>query len=243
MVRPAKPDRLAGRLAGEIRYVATLLRRYWLRWGLLFVGLLVPLWGFATLAGGVSSGEPFAFDRPMLEFANQLAGAGMDRFFLLVTYVGYGRGVIPADFVLVTALAARRHVREAGFAAVALAGSALLNVAAKHLFARQRPSLWASIAPESSYSFPSAHAMASMTLAWVCVLLAWHTRWRWPVLGGMFAFSLCVGFSRVYLGVHYPSDVLAGWAAATVWAVACFFLAFRHDLHPWGGPPRAGTGR
>src|SRR5690606_4052086 len=110
---------------------------------------------------------------------------------------------------LVLLLLALRRWRHAVFAAVATGGSALLNIAAKQLFARDRPSLWESIAPETSYSFPSGHAMGSMTLALVLVLLAWHTRARWWVLAAMAVFVPMVGLSRVYLGVHYPSDILA----------------------------------
>ena len=94
----------------------------------------------------------------------------------------------------------------------------------------------ASIAPETTYSFPSGHAMGSMTLASVAVMLAWHTRWRVPVsLAGM-AFVLLVGMSRVYLGVHYPSDILAGWCAAGAWSVACYLLVFR-ERGPWRDAP------
>src|SRR5690606_20385315 len=106
----------------------------------------------------------------------------------------------------------RRRFRESIFAAAALGGSALLNIATKQFFARARPALWESIAPETSYSFPSGHAMGSMTLAVVLVLLAWPTRWRWAALAAMAFFVAMVGLSRMYLGVHYPSDILAGWA-------------------------------
>jgi undecaprenyl-diphosphatase len=78
--------------------------------------------------------------------------------------------------------------------------------------------------------------MATMTLAWVLGLLAWRTRWRWPVLALMSAFTLLVGLSRLYMGVHFPSDVLAGWAAGAVWAVACFFAVFGRHRHPWERP-------
>src|SRR3546814_8426441 len=94
----------------------------------------------------------------------------------------------------------------------ATGGSGLLTVVAKQAFARDRPSLWESIAPEHNFSFPSGHAMGSMTLAAVLVLLAWPTRWRWPVVAAMAVFVPMVGLSRVYLGVHFPSDILAGWA-------------------------------
>ena len=101
--------------------------------------------------------------------------------------------------------------------------------AAKQLFARERPSLWASIAPEDNFSFPSGHAMGSMTLACVLVLLAWPTRWRWWVAGAMALFVPMVGLSRVYLGVHWASDVAAGWAAGAAWAVLVWMVA--HRLH------------
>lgn len=177
-------------------------------------------------------GEAFAFDAPLLLLARELATHGFDRFFVAVSAVGYEWGVVPVDLALVAWLGMKRWKREGLFAGLALGGSALLNLATKQWFARARPSLWASIAPEATYSFPSGHAMGSMTLAWVAVLLAWRTPWRVPVtLAGM-AFVLLVGLSRVYLGVHYPSDIIAGWCAASAWAVACYLLVFR-GLRPW----------
>ena len=73
--------------------------------------------------------------------------------------------------------------------------------------------------------------MGSMTLAMVLILLAWPTRWRWPVLAAMAAFVAMVGLSRVYLGVHYPSDILAGWMAAMAWVAGVYLMVFRSR---WG---------
>jgi membrane-associated phospholipid phosphatase len=233
MAPPARPEQAARTLAREARFGAAFLRRYGLRLLLLFTGVLLPLWGFAELVEELREGEPFVFDEPILLFAHDMARAGFDRAFLLISALGYAWGVVPLDIVLVLALALRRRGREALFAALALGGSALLNIATKQLFARERPSLWESISPEDTFSFPSGHAMGSMTLAWVCMLLAWRTRWRWPVVTFAVMFTTLVGLSRVYLGVHYPSDILAGWTAASVWTVWCFFTVFRHDLHPW----------
>lgn len=209
-------------------------RRVFAKYGIpllwVFACIALPLWGFGELAEDVAAGAPFFFDVPVLEGLHALSGPLADRVFLAFSAVGYSGGVVPADVALVLFLAWRRHPRSATFAAVSIVGSSLLNLAAKHLFARARPALWISIAPESTYSFPSGHAMGSMTLACVLACLAWDTRWRWPVLVAGAAFSLGVGLSRVYLGVHYPSDVLAGWAAAIAWTLGVRLIAFRHGL-------------
>lgn len=237
---PHTPAEAARTAREEARFGATFLRAYGTRLLLVFAGLWLPLWGFGALAEQLREGEGFAFDVPLLQFAHSLARADLDRAFLLVSRLGYGWGVVPLDVVLVLALAWRRRMREGLFAGLALGGSALLNVAAKHAYSRARPDLWLSIAPETTYSFPSGHAMGSMTLGAVAVLLAWRTRWRWPVLVAAALFVALVGLSRVYLGVHYPSDILAGWAAACAWAVACYGLIFS-GRRPWqAGTAQAG---
>ncbi|MGH2771437.1 MAG: phosphatase PAP2 family protein [Actinomycetota bacterium] len=77
---------------------------------------------------------------------------------------------------------------------------------------------------ESAHSFPSGHAVGSMAFAVALFILAWPTRWRLPIviLGGLFV--LAVGISRVYMGFHYPSDVLAGWAVSVPWVVGLWLL-------------------
>ena len=229
---PHNPAEAARTLGEEARFGAGFLRRHWRKVLLAFLGVLAPLWGFGELADEVREAEAFPFDGPMLQLAHARAGEGFDRIFLALTHLGYEWGVVPIDVLLILALALTGWMREGLFAGVSLIGSALLNLGAKQLFARTRPVLWESIAPEATYSFPSGHAMGSMTLAVVLVLLAWHTRWLWWVAVPMALFVLLVGLSRVYLGVHYPSDILAGWVAAIAWVVACYLLVFR-GAWPW----------
>ena len=229
---PHNPAEAAQTLGEEARFGLGFLRRHWRKVLLAFLGVLAPLWGFGELADEVREAEPFPFDAPLLQFAHAMARDGFDQAFLWITRLGYEWGVVPVDVLLVAALALTRRMREGLFAGIAIGGSALLNVGAKHLFARARPSLWTSISPEATFSFPSGHAMGSMTLAMVVVLLVWRTRWRWWVALPMLAFVLLVGLSRVYLGVHYPSDILAGWAAALGWVVAVYLLVFRGE-RPW----------
>ena len=210
----------------------SILRRHGLLLVLIFAGVLVPLAAFGGLAHELREGEGFFFDRPLLDLAHAIAEAGLDRFFVVVADLGYLWGVVPFDIALFALLIVRRRMRESVFVLFAVVGSALLSVAAKPLFARARPSLWESIAPESSYSFPSGHAMGSMTLACVLVLLCWQTRARWPVVVAMAAFVVLVGLSRLALGVHYPSDILAGWAAAIAWTYGVYAIVFR-SARPW----------
>ena len=109
--------------------------------------------------------------------------------------------------------------------AVALAGGGGIIGGIKHRFARERPSLIEALAQEGTFSFPSGHAFIS--LCFYGILAAWWIRTR-PGIGQRIAVFVTsgsaitlIGASRVYLGVHYPSDVLAGYAAAVPWLTAC----------------------
>ncbi len=199
---------------------------------LFFFGMFLPLWVFAQLADEVHELEQFVFDDVILLHAHAYARPTLDAFFVVVSKLGY-QGVIALDVLVVLVLLGFRRWREATFAAVAFMGSALLNLGTKQFFQRDRPTLWESISPEDTFSFPSGHAMGSMTLAMVLVLLAWHTRWRWPMTLLAATFVLLVGYSRVYLGVHYPSDILAGWMAATAWVVGVYLISFHGRNRPW----------
>ncbi|HYG06724.1 MAG TPA: phosphatase PAP2 family protein [Stenotrophomonas sp.] len=211
--------------------------RHWLasnawRIVLLFAGVLLPLGVFASLADEVHELEAMFFDDPLLWRFRSWASPGLDAFFVWISRLGYQWGVIPADTLVVLLLLALRRWREATFAFLSFVGSALLNIGAKHFFQRERPGLWDSIAPESTFSFPSGHAMGSMTLAAVLVALAWGTRWRWPVVVAAGVFTVLVGVSRMYLGVHYPSDILAGWCAALAWVTGLYLVLFRGKRRP-----------
>ena len=183
------PARREQALQQEARFGAAFLRRHGWRLALLFAGVLLPLWGFAELADEVREQEGFVFDDPLLLRRQRHGALGLRP----AVPVASPRSATSTAWCRSTSrwccvLAFKRRLREGLFAGIALVGSALLNLAAKQFFARDRPSLWESIAPEDNFSFPSGHAMGSMTLALVLVLLAWPTRWRWPVLVAMAVF-------------------------------------------------------
>jgi undecaprenyl-diphosphatase len=208
----------------EIGYGLRFLSRESLRILLAFLAILVPLSGFASLAEELREGEGFFFDQPILLALHRLATPGVDFFFVWMSKLGYQYGVIPIDVGVAAWLVWKRRYRDALFFLLAVVGSLVVNIGAKNHFTRLRPELWTPIAPEMSFSFPSGHAMGSMTLGTAVALLAWPTRGRWWVLGLSSAFVLLVGMSRVYLGVHFPSDILAGWTAAMAWVLAMHWL-------------------
>lgn len=228
---------IAGRiLADAITYGVRFLRVHLWRMALWFFCLLLPLWSFAALMGEVQEKAVFWFDAPLLNSLHALTTPTLDHFFVITSRLGYRYGVVPVDALIVVLLVVQRRFRDGLFFGISVIGSAILNIAAKNHFARMRPDLWLSITPESTYSFPSGHAMGSATLGMAVVILCWRTRWRWPVLTLSVVFALLVGTSRVYLGVHFPSDILAGWAAAIAWTFGIYILVDQKAPPP---PPSA----
>ncbi len=96
-------------------------------------------------------------------------------------------------------------------------GAGALGYLLKHLVARPRPELWERLVAETGYSLPSGHAVASMAVALCVVAMLWRTKWRGLaiVIGSLYV--LLIGFTRLYLGVHYPTDIVAGWLLSVVW--------------------------
>jgi membrane-associated phospholipid phosphatase len=229
---PAAAVAAARPVGDAMGYGLGFLRKHGWRMMLWFVCLLLPLWGFASLVGEVHKKAVFLFDAPMLNVLHALATPTLDHFFVLMSRLGYLWGVVPLDAIVLVYLVARRRFRDGLFFGISVMGSGVLNIVAKNHYARLRPDLWISLTPETTYSFPSGHAMGSTTLGMAMILLCWPTRWRLPVVTASVGFVLLVGVSRVYLGVHYPSDILAGWTAAIAWTFGMYVLVDRKAPSP-----------
>jgi len=160
----------------------------------------------------------------MLLAVHQTAQPQMDAVAVYLTRLGVFWGVFPIAMAIALFLLRKRRWHQLAYFLTVLSGSILINRTVKLLLHRVRPHLWQSPAPELDYGFPSGHAMSSMTLVAALVILTWRTRWRWLVLvvGGLFV--LAIGWTRLYLGVHYPSDVLAAWTVSIAWVVGVSLL-------------------
>ncbi len=149
-----------------------------------------------------------------------------DKIMIIVTQFGGPLGVFCIGSFLMFWLAQRGGYQQAGLAMLTIIGSIILNFLLKLIFVRNRPDLWSHIVTENTFSFPSGHAMASMTLALVSVWVFWYSPWRDILIGLSTAYLLIIGFSRLYLGVHYPSDVIMGWTVSLLWMtiIAILFI-------------------
>ncbi|MGG6238385.1 phosphatase PAP2 family protein [Nodosilinea sp. AN01ver1] len=220
-----KQARVRDRFKSVFGYIKALLIRHYRSLLLLLLGVFLPLQIFGSLAEEVWEDEGgFPWDEPILLSIRTTATPQLDTFASHLTQLGVGWGVAPASIVIALVLWRRHHWRSLVYFLTTMIGSAIINVSAKLLLHRVRPNLWESPAPEYDYGFPSGHAMSSMTFVAALVILLWGSRWNWlvTVLGGLFV--LAIGWTRLYLGVHYPSDIVAGWLASIAWAVGVAML-------------------
>lgn len=188
---------------------------------------------FAWIAHEVREGNHAEFEAAVLKSlrpeGRPMGPAGMDNAIRDVTALGSATAIVSAALMAIGYLLIRGERRVALIFVVAIAGGELLNTALKNSFDRARPEAVERLVDVHSYSFPSGHAMgASIFYLTGAALLGrslLRRRERYYLLGCSIVLIGAIGFSRVYLGVHYPTDVLAGWAAGTAWATLCWELA------------------
>lgn len=202
--------------------------------GALLVALatVAGMWGFVALAGRVLAGDTQSFDEWALSALRDpedpgrprgpawLAKAAVD-----LTALG-GYTVVTAIVVAVVGyLVLSRHYRTTIMVLAAAVGGGAFNHLLKAVFDRARPEVVPHLTEVGSPSFPSGHAMLSSAVYLaLAVVLARILDRRWEkayVVATALVTTGIVGFTRVYLGVHYPSDVLGGWLAGIAWALAC----------------------
>ena len=184
---------------------------------------LFVVWAFAEVTEEVVEGESRAFDRAVLLWIAGNVPGWLDGPMRAVTALGYYWVVIPLLALVEALFYLLRWRLSAVLLAVSTVGGVVLTTVLKSVFRRARPEVIESGYTAGFYSFPSGHATIAVgfygTLAFI---LAYHLRGvaRWAVVALGCLIVLAVGFSRLYLGVHYPTDVLAGFLATPVWLVS-----------------------
>jgi undecaprenyl-diphosphatase len=178
------------------------------------------LWSLSELADEVMEGESRRFDSTVLLAIDRNTPAWLDTPMLAVTAMGYYYLVIPILLVSVGLFLRYGRRLSALLLTVATCGSMLLTTVLKIVFERARPELVDSGYTATFYSFPSGHATVAVGFyGTLTLLVAYNLRGlaRWTVVAVGVALILLIGFSRLYLGVHYPTDILAGYLSALLW--------------------------
>ncbi len=172
---------------------------------------------FCYIAGEILERQPFYLDTAVLNWIHAHSSYFLDNFFLVLTTIGNAEIIAPIALLISGLLYYKRYRQKAIIVFTAFFGAAAANLILKLLFHRTRPAFWQSAIHETGYSFPSGHAMMSSALVLSIIVLVWNTRWQWFAIGIGMPFVALVGYSRLYLGVHYPTDVIAGWLASAAW--------------------------
>jgi len=202
----------------------------------LFV-MVVMCWGFIELADEMREGETreidawilLSFRQPqdlsipmgppwLLEVANDVTALGGQTILALFTMLAIGYCIII------------HRLGTAALIVAASAGAAAFSTLLKWSFSRSRPDIVPHLVEVTSASFPSGHAMLSaavyLSLGAIIAQITPGHRPKIYIMSAALLISGLVGVSRLYLGVHFPSDVLAGWSAGLAWAIFCWIMAF-----------------
>lgn len=199
------------------------------------VAVLVLLVGFSRLASEVLEGETLEFDKQILaslrdpaDLSRPVGPAWLLSGALDITALGSATVLGLVVFAVTGFLVLQGMWRMGTFVLMACSGGWFINLALKQFFQRPRPDVVPHLREVMTMSFPSGHALSSavvyLTLGALLMRVAKRRLTKWYCMGLAVAATLLVGASRVYLGVHYPTDVLAGWLVGLSWALLCWLV-------------------
>lgn len=204
--------------------------------------LLGTLWGFVELSEEVLEGSTGEFDRAVLlsmrnsnDLSDPIGPGWVEEMGRDFTALGGIAVLTMATLAIVGYLILDQKRRVAVVVIVASLGSLGVSTVLKQAFDRDRPNLVPHGSIVYTASFPSGHSMLAastyLTLGALLARVQRRRRIKAYILLIAILVTLLVGVSRVYLGVHWPTDVLAGWTAGAGWALLCWFLARWLQLH------------
>jgi undecaprenyl-diphosphatase len=197
------------------------------------LGIVAAVWGFLWLANAVRGGTVQEIDEAILLSLRQpgqvntpRGPAWLHEIVRDITSLGGGAVITLTTLSVVGFLVLHRRYRSLVLLLIATVGGVAMETALKNLVGRGRPTVVPHLMTAYSLSFPSGHSMMSvvvyLTLAAILVPLLKNRLARIYIVAAALFVSMLIGVSRVYLGVHYPSDVLGGWLLGLAWATLCW---------------------
>ncbi len=201
--------------------------------GLLASGIV--LYAMAEFHEEISETWLRNIDQNIMGLMHGQASASLTVIMFALTFIGSIQVLVPAVALIALWLWHKQRTGEALLTIFAVGGSALMNVGLKLYFHRQRPEVSWALAHESSFSFPSGHSVAAICLygilAYVVIARVKSLSARAAILGTAVLLVLGIGLSRIYLGVHYPSDVAAGYLVGSIWLLTIISSDLKYSRH------------
>lgn len=187
---------------------------------------LLILFVLAKLAEEVLEREAFAFDTSFLLWLHQFANPHLDNLMLFITNLGNPSTVVIVAGATFLLLWWQRYREEAKIFVFVCLGGLILNTGLKLVFSKPRPELWHRLISEKSFSFPSGHALGSMVLyGFIAYELAIHYPHFAKIIYSLTVILIAaIGISRLYLGVHWPTDIIAGYGVGFLWLMICITM-------------------
>jgi len=190
------------------------------------LGCLGLLALFGWLSQEVLEKEAFDFDTTVLLWLHQHSNFTIDSLMLRITALGDPEFIVILLTISFSLLLGFKRVWAAQILFFNCLGGLILNQGLKLVFTKPRPQLWTPLIVEHSYSFPSGHALgSSVVYGFLAILLArQYPCYRLGIHGVAVVIVGSIGLSRLFLGVHYPTDIIAGYAVGLLWLITCVVI-------------------
>ncbi|WP_162427510.1 phosphatase PAP2 family protein [Pontibacter pudoricolor] len=198
---------------------------------LLFIACVVV---FFYISSQIVQGDELGVDSAAFDFAATIASPGLDNFIKVITFFASRQFLTPAALLLVAYFVfIKRHRWYSLKVPVVALGSITLNVVLKYFFDRPRPIV--PMVEAHGLSFPSGHTMVAASFYGLLIYLVWQNvkqpALKYTLVALLSVFVILIGFSRIYLRVHYATDVLAGFAAGFMWVFIGIYILRRLERY------------
>jgi undecaprenyl-diphosphatase len=180
----------------------------------------------AWLLEEVLEKQAFGFDTAWIYWVHGYANPSLDAMMLTITQLADARVVVVIVALTLGVLWWRNHRSEAKIFAMACLGAFILNNGMKLFFAKPRPHIFPSLISETSFSFPSGHALGGFVMyGFLAYLLSAHfPKFSKSIYTLAVITIAAIGLSRIYIGVHWPTDIIAGYGVGYIWLMLCITM-------------------
>ena len=190
------------------------------------VSCLIIIYVVAQISDEVLDREAFAFDKIILLWIHSFSNPILDRVMQTITRLNDPEVVSVVAGIALILLLWKRYYPEAKIFVIDCAGGVVLSYGLKSVFGKTRPDLWESAIEEVSFSYPSGHALGSTVLyGFLAYILATsYPQFSWSIYIAAVALIGAIGSSRLYLGVHWPTDIIGGYGIGFLWLTFCITM-------------------